>query len=628
MRDRTEADLGLLRAARRRSPSSIRALVNLSRLCLRLWLLLAAAAAGMSCFSVFARAAETESEENETKSIRIIATSDLHGKMLPWDYALNEESPSGSMAQLAAAVQEYRTEDTLLVDAGDTVQDNFAELFLYLDEAHPMVQALNAIGYDVWVTGNHEYNFGMETTKRVMADMNARVLTGNVRDGSGNPIADGYAVFDVDGVRVAVIGMVTPNIQKWDSANLIGYTVTDPLEETEKILDQIEGQYDVLVGVFHEGLENEFEVKNSGVQDILQACPEFDVMVSAHMHTLRQEEIGHTLVVQNRPQAETMTVIDLTLEKDGSGWKVTDRTAQAVKVGDYDCDPAMEKLLAQYDGMARESAVSDIGWLEGDPLAPDNEIDAIPTALIQDTALIDLINQVQLYYSGAQVSAAALLTPLANAAPGKIRRCDVSRIYRFENTLYKLHMNGAQLKKYMEWSASYYNTWDEDDLTISFSPKREIYLYDMFEGVDYEIDISRESGMRIKNLTWPDETPVRDEDEFDIVVNNYRATAQLLNPGVIFEEDELPELVEADVHDEIGGIREMIADYIINVKDGVIRSETDNNWRIIGNEWDENLHEEVVDLLSEGVLSIPDSENGKIFNTSPITVEDLEQAVS
>ena len=98
--------------------------------------------------------------EPETKALRIIATSDLHGKLVPWDYALNEASPSGSMTQLAAAVAHYRNDHTLLVDAGDTIQDNAADIFVGRDEVHPMIQVINFLRYDIWVTGNHEYNYG------------------------------------------------------------------------------------------------------------------------------------------------------------------------------------------------------------------------------------------------------------------------------------------------------------------------------------------------------------------------------------------------------------------------------------------------------------------------------------
>ena len=543
-----------------------------------------------------AHAAEESVEEQETRTVRIIATSDLHGKFCPWDYALNAESTSGSMAQLATAIAEYRTEDTILVDAGDTIQANSAEIFLGSEDVHPMILAMNALKYDVWVTGNHEYNFGIDTIKKTIADLNCKALTGNVYDRDGNPIADGYTILEQNGVRIAVIGMVTPNIARWDASNLQGCSVTDPLEETRKIIESIRGKYDVLVGVFHMGIENEYGLANSGVRDVLTKCPEFDVMVSSHEHTLIPSmDINGVLVVQNKFQAQTMSVIDLTLEKDSrnvksadtdrssEGWKLTSKSAESVTVADYEADPAMMELLAKYDARAREDAEEVIGRLEGGSLVPEGtESEPIPAALTQDTALIDLVNIVQMHYTGAAVSASALSGEGTNLKPGDIRKCDTAQIYKFSNTLYKLHMNGAQLKKYMEWSTGYFKTAEPGDTAFSINEEFPTYNYYMFAGVNYDVNLSREQGSRIENLTWPDGTPVRDEDEFDIAVNNYCANSQLLVPGVIYEDGEqLPVLMEMDVHGEIGGIRELILDYIRNVKGGVIHPECDQNWKIV-----------------------------------------------
>lgn len=567
----------------------------------------------------------TAAENEDIRAIRIIATSDLHGKFMPWDYALNVERPTGSMAQLSSAIAEYRNENTLLVDAGDTIQDNAADIFVHSDDVHPMVQAINALKYDVWVTGNHEYNYGMDILRKTIADMECSVLTGNVYDESGKPIAPGWEIFEIGDIRVAVIGMVTPNIALWDAQNLTECTVTDPLEETRKIIDDIRGRYDVLVGVYHMGLENEYGVPDSGVSDILKECPEFDVMVSAHEHRqIAGEMIGDTMVVQNKKMAQTMAVIDLELEKDGENWKVDGKTAESIEISGYEPDPAITQMLGKYHEQACEDAVQVIGELKGGSLVPEDEIPGIREVRLRDSAVIDLIHSVQIHYSGAEVSSASPPSSDSTIEPGNIRKCDTSLIYRHDNTLYTLHMNGAQLKKYMEWSASYYNTFHPGDLTISFNQDIHDYNYDMFEGVNYEINISKDPGSRIENLTWPDGTAVEDSDEFNIAVNSYRAVTYLLSPGEIYEEDDLPELVEMDVHGNTGGIRELIGDYIRNVKHGVITPECDNNWRITGYEWNEDLHAQVAEKAASGELTIPRSEDGVMDNIKSITVDDIE----
>ena len=287
-------------------------------------------------------------------------------------------------------------------------------------------------------------------------------------------------------------------------------------------------------------------------------------------------------VVQNKNQAQTMAVIDLTLAREGTGWRVVDRASQSVRIADYEADPALLALLEDADRRAREDAMQVIGQLEGEPLAPESGADNIPAARIQDTALADLINTVQLYYANAQVSAAALPMPEANLYPGEIRKCDISKVYKVSDALYKLRMTGGQLKALMEWCADFYNTCRPGDTVVTFNESFPPYNYCLFAGVCYEVNISREPGSRIEHLTWPDGTPVSDADAFDLVANSFFASAQLLTPGIIFEEDDLPTLLEKDVHGEIGGIRELIRDYIVTVKGGRIAPECDENWRLTG----------------------------------------------
>ena len=560
-----------------------------------------------------------------TMDLQILATSDTHGKFDPWDYAANKEDTSGSVAQQAAAIKQLRTPDTLVIDAGDTIQGNSSQLFLE-DDIHPMMAAMNAIGYDVWVPGNHEYNYGMDVLQKVMAQQNAQVLTGNVYAPDGTPLANSYTILKKRDVRIGLIGMVTPNITRWDAVNLTGWTVTNPVDECRKVIDQIKDQVDVLIGVMHMDTENEYGVYGSGVTDLANACPEFDVIIAAHGHKeIPGEEINGVLVIENKNAGATMSDIHLQLHRklDG-GWKVASRSSESIQIKDYQADPELVALLAPYDERAKADAVIPIGELVGGNMAPDNEIENIPSPMVQDTALLDFINEVQLYYTGAQVSATAMTSMTGQMREGTIRKCDLTSIYTYENTLYKLQMNGAQLRDYMEWSAAFYKTWQPGDLTIAFDPDTRYYLYDAFAGVNYEIDISQEPGNRIRNLTWPDGTPVADTDSFAIAVNNYRATTQLLIAADIFAPGEaMPQLLEMDVRGDLGGIRELLGEYIQTVKGGVIQPHVDNNWKLVGNNWDPAKHQQAVEMLRAGTLTLPGNEDARTLPSTVITEASL-----
>ena len=557
--------------------------------------------------------------------LQILATSDTHGRFLPWDYAANKADTSGSVAQQAAAIAQRRTPSTIVVDAGDTIQGNSAELFLQ-DEMHPMSAGMNAIGYDVWVTGNHEFNFGMDTLKRVIAQQKAKVLVGNVYAPDGTPLADGYTILNKQGVKVGVIGMVTPNITRWDSKNLEGWTVTNPVDECRKLTKQLRGQVDVLLGVMHMDPESEYGVYGSGARDLAEACPEFDVIVAAHGHrSVPGEMINGVLVVENSGNASTLSEIHLQLKRkwDG-GWSIDQRTSEIVSMKDLPADAALSQQLAGYDARAKADAETLIGELRGGNMAPENDVVNIPQPMVQDTALLDFINEVQMYYTGAKVSATALTSMTSQMKEGPIRKCDTASIYTYQNTLYKLEMNGAQLRSFMEWSAGFFKTWVPGDLTVAFDPSTRYYLYDAFEGVNYEIDVSQEPGGRIRNLTWPDGSPVRDEEVFTVAVNNYRATTQLLIAADIFAPGEpLPKLLEIDVRGDLGGIRELLGEYIRTVKGGVIQPKVNNNWKLVGTNWDEAKRAQALKLLAEDKMPLPGSSTSRTLPGAAVTEADL-----
>ena len=561
--------------------------------------------------------------EKETRDIQILATSDLHGKFYPYDYAVNEESRSGSLVQIASAVKKYRTKDTVIIDVGDTIQDNYSELF-FKEKIHPMMLAMNEIGYDIWALGNHEFNFGVDNLKNIMKQSKAAVLMGNVYNPDGSRMAEGYTIIEKDGVKIGIIGMVTPNIVKWDSVNLKGYKVTDPVEETKKIVKDIRNKVDILIAAEHMGEENEYDVANSGVNDLAEACPELDLIIAAHEHKLVEEAyVNGVLIVENKNSAATMSKINIILEKENGKYKISDRKAESIKISEYEPDKKLAEKLAPYNKKAQDEANIIIGELTGGNLVPENEIAEIPQAQIQATSLIDFINEVQMYYTGADVSAAALFNVDADLKAGKIKKSDTALIYKYGNTLYKMEMTGKQLKKYMEWSAAYYNKYNKGDLTISFNENIRGFNYDMFSGVDYRIDISKEAGQRIKDLKWSNTG--KDDDIFIIAVNNYRANTHLLTYGEIFEEgEELPKVLEIDVKGNIGGVRELIGDYIKNVKKGKIEPSNPQNWKIIGNDWDKNKHEKAVQMIKDGKIQIPKSADGRTPNVKSVTENDLK----
>ena len=564
----------------------------------------------------------SEYQVGDEIQLQILATSDMHGRFLPYDYVLNQEDYSGSCAQVATAVDDLRTEDTIVIDAGDIIQSNSSELF-WQDDLHPMMLAMNEIGYDVWVAGNHDFDCGMDTLCQIIPQNNATLLCGNVYDEDMNPLADDYTIIERSGVKIAIIGMVSPIIQSVNSSQLGGWTVTDPVEETRKVIDEIEDQVDILIAVDHMDIDEELGMENSGAEDLAYACPELDLIIAAHGHKeVENVFINGVPIIENAISGETLAQILMDLEYTDDGWEMDRIGTKLLYMEEYDADETLSDQLQPYHERAVEDAETVIGYMDSEYLAAPDEIPGVPTARVEDSALIDFINEAILYYSGADVTSSALTFSDANIYEGEIRKCDISHIYRYSNTIYNMEMTGAQLKKWMEWCACFYNTYEEGDLTISFNPDFASYNYDSFSGVNYEINIANEPGSRIENLTWPDGSPVEDDDVFIAAVTSYRY-AYLSSYGTVFEEgDELPKLIQADVRSDIGDVRNWLVSYISNELDGVVTASCDYNWQVTGNDWDEDLHQEAVDRINDGSITWQLT-NGWTPNTTSVTVEDL-----
>jgi 2',3'-cyclic-nucleotide 2'-phosphodiesterase (5'-nucleotidase family) len=567
--------------------------------------------------------------------LQILATSDLHGRFLPYDYAVNAKDESGSMAQLQTIIKGLRVENpnTILVDNGDTVQDNSSALFNN-DSVHPMVLAMNEMGYDTWSFGNHEFNYGIPTLQKIASQFIGTALCGNVFDSDGKSLGKPYEIIEKDGVKIAIIGMVNPHITKWDGPNLAGYTVTNPVEETIKVIDELtklvgEDKVDVMIATLHAGLEEEYGNGDSA-RELAIACPELTAIVAGHAHSSMPEvKVGNVIITEPKNGGSELSKIDIKVTEDAEGnYSVADAKSVVISAKGGVADAELSAKLQPYSDRAIADANVVIGELKGGDLVPADEIKGIPAAQVQDTAMIDLINKVQMLYGTADISSAAAFKSDANIKEGQIIKAGTADIYKYDNTLMTLKINGEQLKRYMEWSASYYNIFKPGDLTVSFNEKIRGYNYDMFSGVKYDVDISKETGQRIVNLTKTDGTTIKDTDVLTLAVNNYRASSTLLNETSGLFKGENVEVVydSAKTMGDDGRIRDLIRKYIVEEKSGVITPELDNNWKITGNNWDFQARANAVKAINDGKLLLPISSDGRTPNVASVTYNDLVQA--
>ena len=571
----------------------------------------------------------------DTVTLNFGVTGDVHGRLYAYDYAVCEEVPAAGFVKTYVLAQQLRKENpnTVLIDVGDTVQDNSAELFNDL-ETHPMIQALNYMKYDIWVLGNHEFNFEKEFLARNIRHFNGSVVSANIKnkkDGSNFVLP--YQLFNIEGVRVAVIGMVPPHIPMWEASSpshFKGLEFDDPMASARKTVDSLQGQYDVLIGAFHLGRNGEYGT-NSGVIEMAKQIPEFDLIFGGHEHARYASIVDgqngdKTWIIEPGCYGWALAVGEVKVRKENGGWKVVSVKAENRETAKIAADKAMEK---EFD-FVHDTSVADANVIVGkvtddfikrvDYITGAEKVTTMPTIQIEDTALLDLINEVQLYYTKADVSSVAAFRSDMNLKKGDFKKKDVAFIYKYSNTLIGLNMTGENLLKYMEWSTSYYNTAKEGDVTISFNPNVRGYNYDMFEGIDYDIDISQEAGNRIKNAKIKGQA-VDPKKIYKVAVNNYRfGTLQKLNlaapKDVYFDSYE--------VMQDAGRIRDLIGKYVKETGKGVITPKVNNNWKIIGFSTDVAGRDKILEEIRSGKIKIPSSADGRTPNVKSVNIHELK----
>lgn len=579
-----------------------------------------------SMFGIMATA-----EETEGKTITILGTSDLHNRLYSYDYATDYLDADTGLVKISTLVKEQKalSDNVILMDCGDTIQDNSGELFNDMD-VHPMIQAMNDIGYDVWTIGNHEFNFGLDLLNKNIAGFDGTVLSGNITEtATGDYFVKPYEIFTVDGVRVAVVGMIPPRVPVWEASNpahFEGLEFGEILDSTEKILKDIDGQYDVLVGAYHLGPDDDHDFV--GTESVANAFPEFDVIFSAHAHSKYNEEVNGVKIIEPGRYGWALAKADITVTGTDGNYVVSTVETSQLETYEVEADAELEAAYAYVHEQSLEEANRVVGAITADFIAKpdfitgDDAITTIPTAQVKDTSVIDLINKVQMFYADADVSSAALFNFGSNLKAGDFKKKDVAFIYKYDNTLMGVNITGENLLSYMEWSASYYNTVSDGDLTLSFNPDIRGYNYDMFSGIDYKVDVTKEAGSRIME-PMVDGVALDPNKVYKLAVNNYRF-GTLMSLGLVTADDKYFDSYAT--YQDAGRVRDLIIKYTVEESNGVIAPTVDNNWEVVGIDLDNPFMDEIAALIEAGTITIPTSEDGRTMNVAPLKLNDLIKA--
>ena len=535
-------------------------------------------------------------------SIKILGTSDVHGRVMAWNYAADEEDKSGSYAQISTLVKKIRekNKNVILVEVGDAIQDNWIEKFA-MTPKHPIPEILNYMGYDIFVPGNHEFNFGMPTLSNILRDMKFKKLTANLyyHENAENDTnfskdksryLDATTIIEKEGVKIGIIGLSTPMSAQFeeDTGYLNDFYFVSPIKEAQKQIKKLKEEgANAIVVVAHMGIENENGIPETGVRDLANAVPEIDVIVAGHMHqNIPKEIINGVLITEPHRYGTFVSEVDLKFEIDGKNIKLISKDSTTVPVKNEESDEKIEEIYKPFHHRLCVIADEEIGETLND-MVPKEKHYGVSAAFGKDTGMSSFITDVELYYSGADVVSFAYNYENVRLDKGKIRRKDIVYNYRYTGgdvTIYE--MTGKQLKDYMEWAADYFDTIQAGDTEYRYNSERangKYVTFDIFGGVKYKIDLRNEKGNKITNLMLVNGIKITPNMKLKVGMNAYRFE-QLARKGGIFDGQNIPVLWASKeaIGNIKGTIQNMMIDYIRNVKNGVIDGKSHNNWEIIG----------------------------------------------
>ncbi len=533
----------------------------------------------------------------------LMGTTDVHGWLLPFDYYTGEETANG-LARLAPTIDSVRAANpgrTVLVDSGDLLQGNALDLVhskLREGEEHPVALAMNLLEYDAAAIGNHEFNYGIEHLNTVVGQVDFPFLSANVFiDGTDDHAYRPFVIVErtLDGapLRIGITAVTPPGVLLWDRDNLAGrLDLREIVSSVRPVVEELRARgADVVVVASHGGLEgSSYDTAATGVPvenavaALAKEVPGIDVIFMGHTHReLADTTIAGTLVLQAKNWGTSLAVAELRVARSADGeWRVLERHGSLRRPAAGAASPRLAAALAEAHARTREYVARTIG--------SSSEAWSARASRVEDTPILDLVNEVQRKASGADLASSAAFSLIARIPEGPVNVADVAGLYLYDNTLKAIRISGAQLREYLEKSAEYYLPCPAAACERVVNPDVPGYNFDVVSGVDYTLDISRPVGQRVVRLER-EGGPVTPTDSFTLALNNYRASGSggftmLAGAPVVYDRGE--------------GIRELL---IAEIERRGTLSPSDyfrRNWEIVPDRARERAFEEMASPTGPG----------------------------
>lgn len=543
-------------------------------------------------------------QEREVK-LKIVQTSDVHGNYYPYNFITQEEW-AGSLARVHAFVQKKREiykENLILLDNGDILQGQpTAYYYNYIDTVSPHLCAemMNYMGYDAGNMGNHDIETGRNVFDRWVGECNFPVLGANIIDtATGETYLKPYKVLERDGVKIVVLGMITPAIPAWLSENLWQGLRFDDMEQTAKkwmrIIREKENP-DLVIGLFHAGQDAFLmsgKYNENASLTIARNVPGFDMVLMGHDHARECKKVMNVagdsvLIIDPASNALVVSNVDVTLRlKDGKAQsKHISGVLSATK--NYGVsEEFMKKFAPQY---------ATVGQFVSKKIGTFTEDISTRPAFFGPSAFVDFIHSLQLDISGAEISFVAPLSFDAEIKKGDICVSDMFNLYKYENMLYVMKLSGKEIKDVLEES---YYIWTHQmkspqDHLLWFSEKRRegaedrasfrnfSFNFDSAAGIIYTVDVTKPKGEKITIVSMADGTPFNMDKVYRVALNSYRGNGggELLTKGAGIPQEQLKDRIVFSTDKDL---RFYLMNYI--EKKGTLDPHALNQWKFIPEEW-------------------------------------------
>lgn len=545
------------------------------------------------------------SAQEKTVKLKIVQTSDIHGNYYPYNF-ITRQDWRGSLARVYSFVQKARQEykdNLILLDNGDILQGQpTAYYYNYIDTISPHLCAemMNYMKYDAGNMGNHDIETGRPVFDRWTATCRFPVLGANIINTStSRPHLPPYKVMERDGVKIVVLGMITPAIPAWLSENLWQGLRFDDMEETARTWMPVireKEKPDLVIGLFHAGQE---AFKMSGKYNenaslsVARNVPGFDIVLMGHDHALECKKIANiagdsVLIIDPASNGAVVSDIDVTLRlKDG---KVTNKEIKGklTETKDYGVsEQFMKHFGPQY---------ADVQAFVSKKIGTFSESISTRPAFFGPSAFIDLIHSLQLDITGADISFAAPLSFDAEISKGDVYVSDMFNLYKYENMLYVMNLTGKEIKDFLEMS---YYMWTNrmqsaDDHLLWFKEQRTegaqdrasfqhfSFNFDSASGIIYTVDVTKPKGEKINITALADGKPFSMDKTYRVALNSYRGNGggELLTKGSGIPQEKLKERITFSTDKDL---RFYLMNYI--EKQGTMNPKALNQWKFVPEEW-------------------------------------------